>query len=389
MRNEIRQGRLSAIAAIALAITGLTAPPAAAEDGVTADKIVIGQTAGQTGQVAAQVKEFTAAGRAYFEYVNKRGGVNGRQIELVSIDDGYDAKRAADNARKLITENKVFALAMSRGTPTSEAMLPVVKEFKVPLIGPSTGALSLHQPFSRYVFNIRAKYQTEAIKIIEHLASMGMQRIAVIYQNNSFGKDGLVGFEQGLKDKKIKPIAVIPLDGAKPETSIPGAVETLSKAEPQAVAIAGPLKPTAEFIRAMKAKGVFAQYLTLSNLSAEGFIKELGDAAPGVIVTQVMPAPGRIATPVVKEFLQAMSENPSLGAVASYTAMEGFVTAKVLVEGLRRAGKNPTREGLIKALDSMREYDVGGFVIGFSPTNHSGSSFIDITIIGKDRTFRR
>ncbi|MEO8134871.1 MAG: ABC transporter substrate-binding protein [Betaproteobacteria bacterium] len=221
------------------------------------------------------------------------------------------------------------------------------------------------------------------------MAGVGIDRIAVIYQNNSFGKDGLTGFELGLKDKNIKPIAVIPLDAAKPEINIPGAVETLSKAAPQAVVIAGPLKPTAEIIKALKATGVFSQYLTLSNLSADSFIKELGEAAPGVIVTQVMPAPGRVATPIVKEYLQAMRENPSLGAVASYTAMEGCVTAKVLVEGLRRAGKNPTRAGLMQALESMREYDVGGFVVGFSPTNHSGSSFIDITIIGKDRTFRR
>ncbi|MEO7335042.1 MAG: ABC transporter substrate-binding protein, partial [Caldimonas sp.] len=311
------------------------------------------------------------------------------KIELVTLDDGRDPKRAAENARRLINENKVFALAMSRSTPTSEALLPIVTEFKVPLIGPGTGALSLHQPFNRYVFNTRAKYQTEAVRIVDHLASVGIQRVAVIYQGDSFGKDALVGFELGLKEKGIKPVAVIALDGAKPESSIPGAVEALRKADPQAIAIAGLLKPTAEFIKAMKAKGVFSQFLTLSNLSADGFIKELGDAAPGIIVTQVMPAPGKVATPLVREYRSAISESPALGAVASYTAMEGYVTAKVLVEGLRRSGKNPTREGLVEAFEGMRNFDLGGFTIGFSPTNHSGSNFIDITIIGKDRTFRR
>jgi branched-chain amino acid transport system substrate-binding protein len=387
MRRRTGEKARFAVAAIVFAITSLITLPVVAEDGVTADKILIGQTVGQIGQVAAQAKESTAAARAYFAYVNKRGGVNGRTIELISLDDGYDAKRAADNARKLITESKVFALAMSRGTPTSEAILPVLEEFKVPLIGPATGALSLHQPLSRYVFNIRAKYQTEAVRIIEHLASVGIQRIAVIYQNNAFGKDGLVGYEQGLKDRNIAPVAVVPLDATKPD--ITGAVETLSKAQPQAVVLVGPLKPIAELIKAMKARSIFAQFLTLSSVSSDGFIKELGDAAPGVIVTQVMPAPDKAASPIVKEYTQAISENPSLGAVSSYTAMEGYVTAKVLVEGLRRAGKNPTREGLIHALESLREYDMGGFVVGFSPTNHSGSSFIDITIIGKDRKFRR
>jgi ABC-type branched-subunit amino acid transport system substrate-binding protein len=379
----------SAAGVFALALTCLTASSVLAEDGVTADKILIGQTAGQTGLVAAQVKEVTAAAQVYFAYVNKRGGVNGRKIELVSMDDGRDAKRAADNARKLITENKVFALALPRGTPTSEALVPIANEFRVPLIGPGTGALSLHQPFSRYVFNVRAKYQTEAVRIIGHLASVGITQVAIIYQNDSFGKDALVGFSQGLKERNISPVAVIPLDAAKPESSIPGAVDVLSKAQPQAVAIAGLFQPTVAFLKTMKAKGVFAQYLTLSNLSADAFIKELGSAGPGVIVTQVMPAPGKIGTPIVREYMQAVRESPALGAVSSYAAMEGFVTAKVLVEGLRRAGRNPTRAGLIQALEGMHEYDVGGFVIGYSPTNHSGSNFIDITIISKDGTFRR
>lgn len=360
-----------------------------AQDGVSANEIVIGQTAGFTGQVASQVKEQTAAVRAYFAYVNQRGGVHGRKLVLKSIDDGYDAKRAAANARKLIAEDRVFVLAFSRGTPTTEAVLPVLEEYKVPLIGPATGAQSLHEPVNRYVFNVRAKYRTEAMRIIEHLARVQSTRIAVLYQNNSFGQDALAGYEQGLADQNLKPVVTVALDGAKPEKDVAGAVEKIVAVNPQAVAIAGPLKPTAEFIRALRAKGSFAQCSVLSNLSADAFIAELGDAAPGVIVTQVVPFPWNAGIPLAKELQQVLRAEPEPGATLSYASMEGFIYAKVLVEALRRAGPNPTREKLIAALENMRSYDLGGFTVTFGPRRREGSTYIDITMIGKDRKFIR
>jgi branched-chain amino acid transport system substrate-binding protein len=371
----------------ALAVLALVAAPAAAQE-ADKDAIVIGQTAGFTGQVAAQVKEMTAAARAYFEYVNKRGGVNGRRIVLKSLDDGYDAKRAADNARKLIVEDGVFALALTRGTPPSEAVIPVVNELKVPLIGPATGSQSLHEPFSRYVFNVRAKYRDEAVRLIDHLATVHVGRIAVLYQDNSFGKDGLVGFEEGLRKNKLKAVAVVPLDTSKPE-NVAAAVDKIAAADPEAVAIAGPLKQTAEFIRAIKSRGVAAQCLVLSNLSSDAFVTELGDAAHGVIVTQIVPYPWNAGLPLGRELAAAIRESPELGAVVSYTAMEGLVYAKVLVEGLRRAGKGPTRESFVQALEALRGHDLGGLTVTYGPRDHAGSSYIDITMIGRDRTFRR
>src|SRR5512134_502421 len=173
--------RARVLRTLVLVLTAALAWHADAEDGVTPDSIIVGQTAGFTGQVAAQVKEMTAGAKACFDYANKRGGVHGRKIVLKSLDDGYDAKRAAANARKLIVEENVFALALARGTPTSEAMVPVVNEYKVPLIGLGTGSQSLHEPFSRYVFNVRAKYRSEAVRIIDHLATTQVKRIAVLY----------------------------------------------------------------------------------------------------------------------------------------------------------------------------------------------------------------
>ncbi len=375
--------------AVLLASFAALASPTHAEDGVTPDAIIIGQSAGFTGQVAAQVKEMTAGAKACFDYVNNRGGVHGRKIVLKSLDDGYDAKRAADNARTLIVQQKVFALALARGTPTSEAMVPVVTEYKVPLIGLGTGSQSLYEPFNRYVFNVRAKYRSEAVRIIEHLVAMRVDRIAVLYQNNAFGKDGLAGYEKGLRDHDLKAVAEIALDGAQPAKDVAMAVDKIAAADPQAVAIVGPLKPTAEFIRTMKAKGVIAQYLVLSNLSADAFISELGDAAHGVVVTQVVPYPWNVATPLAREFNQAMREGGGAEPVVSYAAMEGYIYAKVIVEGLRQAGNNPTRESFIRALEGFRNYDLGGFTVRYGAKNRDGSDYIDITMIGKDKTFRR
>jgi ABC-type branched-subunit amino acid transport system substrate-binding protein len=374
-----------------LALCVALASPAVAEDGVEPDSIVIGQSAGFTGQVASQVKEMTAGAKACFEFANSRGGVHGRRIVLKSLDDGYDAKRAAANARKLIADEKVFALAFARGTPTSEAMVPVANEYKVPLIGLGTGSQSLHEPFSRYVFNVRAKYRNEAIRIIEHLATVQVKRIAVLYQDNAFGKDGLVGYEQGLREHGLTPVAVVALDGAQPDKDVGMAVDKIFAADAEAVAIVGPLKPTAAFIRAMKAKGAHARYLALSNLSADAFIAELGDAAHGVVVTQIVPYPWNVATPIVKELHQGLREVGGAGAsgAVSYAAMEGCIYAKVILEGLRQAGKSPTRESFVTALESFHSRDLGGFAVTYGPRNREGSRYIDITMIGRDKTFRR
>ncbi len=381
--------RARAVAAGCLAWLLVACAPAWAEDGITSDTIVIGQTAGFTGQVAAQVKEMTAAVRAYFDYVNRHGGINGRQLALKSLDDGYDARRAAGNARKLIVEDKVFALAFARGTPTSEAIVPVLAELGVPLVGPATGAQSLHEPFSRYVFNVRAKYRTEAARIVDHLAGIHVQRIAVLYQGNSFGKDALAGYEQGLRDHGLTPLAVVALDAANPAKDVAAAADKIAAVDPQAVVIAGPLQPTAAFIRNVKARGLTAQCFVLSNLSADSFIAALGDAAPGVVITQVVPYPWNIGTPLARELQAAIRESPEPGAVVSYTAMEGLVYAKVLVEGLRRAGKEPTRESFIHALENMRNVDLGGFVVTFGPHRREGSTYIDITMVGRDGKFIR
>src|SRR3981189_1183440 len=206
---------------------------AVAQVGVTADKILIGQSAGFTGSVAGAVKEQTAGAKAYFDVVNARGGVHGRKIVLESMDDGFDPKRTPEIIQNLIVQKKVFALFLSRGTPTNEAAIPVLEKYKVPLIGPSTGAMSMYEPPRKYLFPVRASYRSETFKVVDQLVSMGIKKIAVVYTDDSFGKDGLSGVQQAMKEKNIAPVAVA--NHPRGTTKVEEAVATIAKAEPQAV----------------------------------------------------------------------------------------------------------------------------------------------------------
>src|SRR5712672_2400408 len=207
---------------------------AVAQIGVTADKIVIGQSAGFTGSVAGTVKELTAGARAYFDVVNAKGGVHGRKIVLESMDDGFDPKRTPEVMKKLIDEKNVFAMFLARGTPTTEAGYASLETAKVPLIGPSTGAMSMYNPPRKYLFPVRASYHSETFKIVPQLVNMGINRIALMYVDDSFGKDGLAGVQAALKNANLTPVAVAShVRGSPP--NVEEAVTAIGKADPQAI----------------------------------------------------------------------------------------------------------------------------------------------------------
>lgn len=348
-------------------------------------QILIGQTAGFSGQVAAGVKETTDGALLYIESVNAKGGVNGQKIELVSLDDKFDPKLAAENARKLIEENNVLALFLTRGTPHTEAIIPLLDKHGVVLVGPSTGAMVLHQPVRKHIFNVRAPYQREAEKAITHLGSMGITRIAVVYADDSFGADGLAGAQKGLATAKLSPVVVEKFDRAKPDfTQISAKVV---KADTQAVLVIGSGSTVVEAHTAFRAAGSAAQLVTLSNNASGGFIKSLGGNARGVIVTQVFPNERSVTYPMVKE-AQELAKAKGQGEI-SPAMLEGFAAAKVLVEGLKRAGPKPSRDKLQAALESIRKLDLGGLEVNYSPEDHSGLDFADLSIIGTDGKFRR
>ncbi|MFM9879197.1 MAG: ABC transporter substrate-binding protein, partial [Burkholderiaceae bacterium] len=320
--------------------------------GTAQSQILIGQTAGFSGAVAAGVKETTDGAALYFNAVNVRGGINGQKIELISLDDKFEPPLAAENARKLITERNVLALFLSRGTPHTEAILPLLAQYGVPLVAPSTGAAVLHEPLKKYIFNVRAPYQRESEKAVLHLKTLGLQRIAVVHPDDSFGRDGLEGANKGFKKIELNPIAVIKTERNKPDYN--QIVPQLMGAKAQAVLWIGSASVVSEGVRLLRAAGSAAQVVTLSNNASSGFVKALGPHSQGVIVTQVFPNERSIAYPMVKE---AKSLAKAISNTEISPAMlEGFAGAKVLVEALRRAGKNPTRESLQTALEQMNFY---------------------------------
>ena len=358
------------------ATLGFAAPAAWAEQGVSKATIRIGQSAGMTGPVAGSVKEQIEGAQVYLRAVNANGGVAGRRIELVTLDDGFDAKRTPDNVRKLLQDEKVFALFMVRGTPQNESILPIIAAEKVPLVAPLTGAITLHRPVNRYVFNVRAKYQDEVARAINHLATSGMTRIAIVYASDGFGKDVYEGFNIALQARGVQPAASASF--ARPMGDITQQVATVNKADPQAVLVIGSGSEAARVIRDMRKAGSQAQFVTLSNNAADSFIKELGQDARGLIITQVVPGMNSSQMSLASEY-RSLARQQSVDPTNA--GMEGFMSAKVLVEGLRRAGPDLTRERLVAALENLRDYDLGGILISYSPARHTGSSFVEMSIV--------
>jgi branched-chain amino acid transport system substrate-binding protein len=374
------QARLHAslLTLLTAAATALAGTPAFAQ-------ILVGQTAGFTGPVGAGVKETTDGAKLYLDAVNKKGGINGQKIELISMDDKFDPKLAAENARVLIEDKNVVALFLNRGTPHTEAIIPLLDKHGVPLVGPSTGAMVLHQPVKKYVFNVRATYQREAEKAITHLASIGITRIAVVHVDDSFGADGLAGAQKGLAAAKLTPVVLEKYDRSKPDFG--PIAPKIAKAGTQAVIMISSGAAVVDGIKALRAAGSAAQVVTLSNNASGGFIKSLGEHARGVVVTQVFPSERSVAFLMVKE-AQDLARAQGSGEV-SPAMLEGFAAAKVLVEGLRRAAPKIERERIQAALEGLRKFDLGGFEVSYGPDDHTGLDFADLSIISADGKFRR
>ncbi len=352
---------------------------------VASAQIRIGQTAGFTGPVSAGVKETTDGAKLYFNAINAKGGINGQKIELLSLDDKFDPKLAAENARTLIEKDDVLAMFLTRGTPHTQAVIPVIDEHRVALVGPSTGAMVLHQPLQKHVFNVRATYQREAERAIAHLHAIGITRIGVVYVDDSFGEDGLAGAEKGFMRVNLKPVMMEKFNRSKPDFALitPKVVE--SKA--QAILMVAASQAIVDGLKAFRESGSQAQLVTLSNNASGGFIKSMGALGHGQIVMQVFPSERSIASPMVRQALE-MAQAQKAGQL-SPAMLEGFAAAKVLVEGLRKAGRKPTREKLITALESLRQFDIGGFKVTYSDGSHTGLDFVDLSIIGADGQFKR
>ena len=374
--------RLLVLAGTALA---LVSDPAAAAEGLTAATVTVGQSAAFSGPAAELGKDMRSGIQAYFDQVNRAGGVNGRKLILKSLDDGYEPGRAAENTRRLIQDD-VFVLLGYVGTPTSEAAKPIFTEARVPFVGAFTGAELLRSPFNRYVFNVRASYYAETDAIVELVTKLDLKRIAVFYQNDSYGKAGLTGVERAMKARNMKIVALGTVE--RNSVDVAASVSEISAKDPQAVVLISAYKSCAAFIKAMKAAGIHAQFMNVSFVGSKALAAELGPEGRGVAISQVVPFPWNTGAPVVKEYQKALAADSGKENY-SFTSLEGFIAAKVLVEGIRRAGRDVTREKLVTALETLNDFDVGGFTVTYSGSDHTGSRFVELTAIGRDGVFVR
>jgi ABC-type branched-subunit amino acid transport system substrate-binding protein len=351
-------------------------------------QIRIGQTSGFTGPVAASVNEINVGAKLYIDSINAEGGINGQQIELVSLDDKFQVPLAVENAKKLIADPKVVSLFLNRGTPHAQALMPLLAEGRITLIAPSTGAMIMHSPVNPWIFNVRATYQIEAERVTRHLALAGLDRVAVVYVNDTFGEDAAQGALKVFKEAGKTPTILQAIDRAKPDYN--EVVAKIAASKPLGILIIGSSTSVASGIAAIRASGSQAAIATLSNNAATGFVKSLGANQAGIIVSQVFPSERRLAAPLIAEAVRLAN----LKKIPQITPamIEGFAAAKVLVLGLKRAAKDNkevTRSSLKKALESFNRVDIGGLEVSFSTTDHTGLDFADLSIIDADGAFRR
>jgi branched-chain amino acid transport system substrate-binding protein len=355
----------------------------AQSSGVTSDKIVLHHVGPFTNSgLAASNKEALDAANLYFDRVNKAGGVNGRKIIVETSDDNQDPKKSAALTKEIIDKGSAVAFLMPRTSPTIEAMIPLVEAARIPMIAPQPGPDIATTPPKRYVFAVRASYDAEIAAAVKLQNSFSLTKFAIIGAKGPFGDSAAKALQTAVAALSLKPAQVIRVDDRAPV--ITEAVTTFSESKPEVVFLACTAKCASDFAKAFSATGNRAQYIALSNSSNALFVKELGDSGSGVMVMQVVPSPFSPKVSASREY-RAAAEAAKLPV--TYTGMQSWLAAKLVVEGLKRAGKTPTPESLTVALEGMRNVDLGDFVVNFSPTNRMGSKFVEPTMINKAGRF--
>ena len=382
LKLEFRMKRRHALTLIATGAASAVALPAHAQG---ERRWVLGQSAALSGPAAALGIEMNRGAQIYFDRINAQGGVAGRKIELKSLDDGYEPDRCRSNTETLI-RGDVFALFGYVGTPTALAALPLATVGKVPFFAPFTGAEALRDPFNPLVFHVRASYFDETALIVKQLTSLGLNRIGVFRQNDSYGQAGLDGVVRALKPLKLEPVAVGLVE--RNSTDVAAAVQALVAKQPQAIVQISAYKSCAAFVRAARQAGYGGTIYNVSFVGTQALATELGKDGTGVVVSQVMPFPFNTTTPLGREYLEALRQAGG-NAVPNYSSMEGFVAAKVFTEGLRRAGGNPSRDSLITGLETMQRWDAGGYTVNFGPRDHAASRFVELSMLTGDGKVRR
>lgn len=368
------------------ALAGLGSPLASrAADGITDNLVVLGQSAPFSGPAEQLGLQYHLGAQLFFEALNAKGGVNGRRIELKRLDDGYEPDRCVTNTKQLI-DQEVFALFGYVGTPTSLAALPLATEAKVPFFAPFTGAQGLREPFNRHAIHVRASYFEETAAIVKQITGPGIRNVAVFHQNDSYGKAGLDGVVRALKALDMAPMATGTFE--RNTTDVTAALAAIMPKRPEAIVQIGAYKACAAFIREARKQGFSGNFYNVSFVGTQALVDELGAEARGVVISQVMPFPYAPLTALSTEYLAAIraSKTPP---PPNYSGIEGYVAAKVFAEGLRRAGKNPSRDSFIQGVESLQAMDMGGFNVDFGSKKHTGSQFVELTRLTGDGKVRR
>lgn len=351
-----------------------------AENGVSSEQIVLGQSCALAGPAAALGTGMRAGLNACFAKVNAAGGINGRQIKLISKDDGYEPQKAISNTRTLLDQDKVFLLIGEVGTPTSKAVFPIVEETKVPFVGPFTGAEFLRNPFKKYVVNVRASYYQEMEKLAAYLVDQKkFKKIACFYQNDGYGRAGLKGIELALEKRSMKLVATGTYE--RNTVAVKSGLLQIRKAKPEAVIMVGAYKPCAEFIKLAKKVGMTKTvYCNISFVGTAALKKELGAAGEGCVISQVVRYPWDESIPLVKEYVAAMKKfqpNVSIG----FVSLEGYMVGKLFCMAAKSVKGDLTRETFLQAIDQVGNFDLGGVTLRFGPQDHQGMDQVFLTMI--------
>jgi ABC-type branched-subunit amino acid transport system substrate-binding protein len=372
---------------VASLVAGLTAAACAFAQqvpGVSATKVVFGQSAPLSGANAELGNDIRNGALAYFARVNAAGGVHGRKIELLTVDDANQVPRAEANTKKLVEEDGVFALFGYASATLSRPALPIVEKQGVPFLAPFTGADPM-RVFNKHVYNMRGSYADELEKVVEHFVPLGVKRFSIVYYDDVIGRENHTAVARALKQRNLEAVSVASFkDRAKPD--IEAGVKSVAAGSPDVVILTTLYKASSDFIKLARKSGLAAQMASNSFPGASPLAKELGKDGAGVIVATVVPPPTKRSLPIVQEY-QAAIEKQLGKKEYSFTSLESYIGAKVAVEALRRAGPKLTRESFMRALDSLSSYDAGGYVVRFSPANHNGSSFVELTVIGAGLKF--
>ena len=367
-------------------LTLLQPRPVAAQSsggGTDPNALVLGQSLPLSGPSAQLGLDYRRGALAWFEAVNREGGIHGRKIQLISLDDKYEPPQTLINTRQLLNRNDLLALFGYVGTPTTKVALPLIEEASVPLVAPMTGASLFRQPDLRMVFNMRTSYRREIAAMVDELVRDAHHRIAIVYQDDAFGQDGLDGALAALSRHGLKPVVVTTVQ--RNSAQVGEALDDLMATNPNGIVLVSAYVSSAALSSALRNRGSRAQIMNVSFVGTQALQKAMPvGEANGIGVAQVVPFPWNRWIPVVADYQRCLRLSDKSSGFG-FTSFEGYLAARMITEALERAGKNPSRQALVQALESIRDLDLGGFRLQMGRDDHDASDFVELTFLGSQR----